>query len=154
MSPSGSRRDLVVAHVAQADEDQRPGEVARPIRKARAELAEHRDEGLVLQRVDLVEEEHQRPRRRLGPGLERGADAAAGLGGGPRRRLEIGRQARAGATAPRAEDRALGGARIGRERSARLHREQRRHVRPLARQLAAEREQRRRLADLPGSAED
>ena len=46
-----------------------PGKALRAIKVARAQLAQHRDERFVAQRVDLINEEHQGPRRSFGPTL-------------------------------------------------------------------------------------
>jgi hypothetical protein len=62
--------ELVVAHVLQSHEREGVGESRRPVAVAVADLAEDGAQGLTLERVDLVEEDHQGPRRRARPSAE------------------------------------------------------------------------------------
>ena len=60
----GGRVDAVIAHPAQNDALREP---ARAVRVAGAELAQHREQGVADEGVDLVDDEHQRLRARCGP---------------------------------------------------------------------------------------
>ena len=63
------RPDAVVAHVAHPAEDDALREAARALRVARAQLPQHREQGVADQRVDFVDQQHQRPGfRRRPPG--------------------------------------------------------------------------------------
>ena len=96
--------DAVVADIAQADQRQRPGERGRPISVAVAELTQDRDERLILQRVNFVEEDDERSWAGFRPGRQSRTDALATVGGWPGRRLEVSRQARVGRASPGAQE--------------------------------------------------
>ena len=63
----GSRADTVIAHVANPAQDDALREEGGARFVAGAQLAQHRDEGIADQRVDLVDEQDQRPRIGFGP---------------------------------------------------------------------------------------
>ena len=56
----GAGPDPIVAHIADAAQHDAVGIAARPFRVAGAQLAEYGDQGVADQRVDLVDEQHQR----------------------------------------------------------------------------------------------
>ena len=63
----GGRVDPVVAHVAHPAQNDALRKPARAVRVAGAELAQHREQGVADEGVDLVDEEHERLRTRCGP---------------------------------------------------------------------------------------
>jgi len=141
---------LVVAHVAQAAEDHRGGELLRPVGKARPELPQHRHQAGVAERVDLVEEQHDRPRAGAGPGFEHGVEAVARSSVGERRRTELRGERRVGLIAHSRQHDALGSLEVIARRLPGLARQEHRRVAARGQQLARQRPQRRRLSRLPG----
>lgn len=84
----GSHLQSVVAHVPQADEGHGLGEGARPVGIAGPKLAEDRDQDVVHERVDLVQEENYRQRALPGPASQKIEQARLGrsVGVGIRRK--------------------------------------------------------------------
>ena len=72
-----ARVDAIVTHVAHAAEHHALGKAFGAAYVPRAQLAQHRQEGVAHQRVDLVDEQHQRPRIRLGPATQHLAQGAS-----------------------------------------------------------------------------
>ena len=58
--PLGRRVDAVVAHVTHATQHHALGKPPRAVGVASAELPQHGDQGVADQRVDLVDQQHQR----------------------------------------------------------------------------------------------
>ena len=74
----GSRMDAVVAHVTHPAQDDAVRKALRAVDVPRAQLAQHRQQGVAHQRVDLIDQQHQRTRighapaqQRLAQGLSR-----------------------------------------------------------------------------------
>ena len=63
----GARMDAIVAHVAYAAQDDALREPPGTPVVAGAQLAEHGQQGIADERVNLVDEQHQGPRVRFGP---------------------------------------------------------------------------------------
>ena len=63
----GARPDAVVAHVADAAQDDALRKPVRPAGVAAAQLSQHRQQGVPDQRVDLVDQQHQGLGGRGGP---------------------------------------------------------------------------------------
>ena len=103
------RPDAVVPHVAHPAEHDALGKRDRPQVVARAQLAEHRHQGVAHQRVDLVEEENQRAGIGLRPANEDLPQGGVGPGTrqdvGPYRVHEVVAQRQAGARRQLVEDR-------------------------------------------------
>ena len=114
--------DLVVPHVAQADQRERVRKSPRTRREPGAELTQHRDERLVLKRVDLVEKDDERTRRRVRPRRERRAEAPSRRRVGERRRLKLGRELPRGSASKLVEEHQLRSADVVRKRRSSLHR--------------------------------
>ncbi len=144
-----ARGDLVVPHVAHADEGERPGRAPWSVGVTVPELTQHGDEHVAFERVDLVEKEHQRTQRRATPRAERRAQLRPRRGLGPRRRLKLRREPRARTLSPRPEHGLLRGAHVARKGRAGLHRDEQRRVAPLGRERLREGAERRGLAHLP-----
>ena len=83
----GARPDAVVAHVPHAAQDDALRKGRRAPDVARSQLAQHREQRIAHQRVDLVDEQHRRPRVGLRPAAQRLAKGAVRTGrredGGP-----------------------------------------------------------------------
>ena len=77
----GRRLDPIVAHVPDAAQDDALRETPRAFRIAGAELAQHRDQRVADQRVDLVEHEDQRSGARLAPTRQQFAQGVVRAGG-------------------------------------------------------------------------
>ncbi len=120
---------------------------------ASPKLAEHADQALAAKRVDLVEEQHQRPRAGLGPRRERRPQQVVLRGIRPRGWLELARKL-VGGEADLVEDAALRGAVVVAGGSPDLAAERQRRVPPGGRQLVRKRPDRRRLASPPGGVDD
>ena len=101
-------RGLVVAHVAETAEDDRGGEIPGAARESGAKLAQHAEQALAAQGVDLVEEEDERPRARARPRGEGGDDQGLVTLEREGGRTEIRRQVDLGRAREVAQDGALG----------------------------------------------
>ena len=147
--------DAIVAHVPHATQHHTLRKAPGAPDVSRAQLPQHREQGVTHQGVDLIQQKHQRPRVGFGPAPQRFAEGAIGT--------ELGEQIRytarkSTARRPRdqfAQDRPHGPAGVFAARLPGL--QVRVHATVLARRAAVQqipqREQRGCLARLPGRME-
>ncbi|WP_165001418.1 hypothetical protein, partial [Candidatus Protofrankia datiscae] len=95
---------MAVPDVTQATQRHRRRERRRPIREPRPQLPQHADQALPAQRVDLVEEQHQRPRTHSRPRRERGSEQVRRGCLRPHRRMQFRWQSELGTPADLTED--------------------------------------------------
>ena len=76
-----TRMDAVVVDIAHPAQHDALREGAGALAVAGAQLAQHRDQAVADERVDLVDEQHQRPRVGLAPAPQRRREGAVGAGG-------------------------------------------------------------------------
>ena len=154
--PAG-RPDAVVAHVAQAAQDHALREVARALGVAGAQLPQHGYQGVPYQRVDLVDQQHQR----LGAGrrpqrqhlLERIMRPGAFQQAAPRLVRERVVQVEPGLPRDGIEDRPHRRGHVLARGLRDLDVAVQAAVLPAAVQFVIQRQQRRRLAGLPGGVQ-
>ena len=77
---AGARLDSVVSDVPHAAQHDAVREAPRPLLVAGAQLAQHREQGVAHQRVDLVDQQHQRRRVRQAPLGQQFLQGVAGTG--------------------------------------------------------------------------
>lgn len=135
------RGQLVVAHITNSTQDHGPREVSRAIRKPGPELAEHADQALADERVDLVKEQHHGPRARRRPSFEGSREELSVRSVGERRRLELRGEVAIRHLADREEDLAHGSAVVVPGDGGLFAREVERRVPALRRELFRQRAQ-------------
>ncbi len=148
------RGDLIVTNVAQAAQGDRSREIVRPASIAVTKLAEHADQRLPPQRVDLVDEQHQRPRTALRPRPQPGREQRSVRHHRPGGRPKIGGQRVVGGSPDLVEDRAARRTDVVAPRPPGLAGHQERRVPAGCRQLVGKCLQRGRLPRLPGRVDD